>query len=214
MKKEIVDKLIKVANNLDSLGYMREANIVDRVAKKIVLSANPEVIRLQKGEASSIVPSGDYATDIANYKRLYYNGYYDAFDKFNEKGYSYYLNLAKNFYINALKKYEGYTKHRVFIAQAERIRKDIKLGAYHIEANVDIVNKNKPLNYYLKKYNLVDDNGYRKQDVDNIVTFNTRWNNLLKEPDFVNYKYKEYLNNQLDATETILKESIPRQQGQ
>ena len=47
MKKEIVDKLIKVANNLDSLGYMREANIVDRVAKKIVLSANPEVKRVK-----------------------------------------------------------------------------------------------------------------------------------------------------------------------
>ena len=103
MKKEIVDKLIKVANNLDSLGYMREANIVDRVAKKIVLSANPEVIRLQKGEASSIVPSGDYATDIANYKRLYYSGYYDAYNKYNKEGYNYYLNLAKNFYIKALK---------------------------------------------------------------------------------------------------------------
>ena len=214
MKKEIVDKLIKVANNLDSLGYMREANIVDRVAKKIVVSANPEVKRLDKGEASSIVPSGDYATDILNYKRLLYSGYYDANNNFNEKGYNYYLNLAKNFYNEALKKYEGYTKHRVFIAQAKRIKEDIYLGVFDIEANVDIVNKDKPLNYYLKKYKLVDENGYRKQDVDNIMTFNTRWNNLLKEPDFVKYEHQGYLRNQLEQTKTILKESIPRQQGQ
>jgi len=214
MKKEIINGLIKVANNLDLLGYKEEANIVDRVAKKIVVSANPEVKRLEKGEASSLVPSGDYATDIANYKRLYYSGYYDARGEYNKKGYTNYLNLARDFLLKALDNYKGTTRQRVFQAQAERIRTDIKLDVYDIEANIDIVNKDKPLHYYLKKYDLVDDNGYRKQGVDDINTFNARWNNLLKEPDFVNYKYQDYLRKQLIRTKAILKESIPRQQGQ
>ena len=80
MKKEIVDKLIKVANNLDSLGYMREANIVDRVAKKIVVSANPEVDILSLGQALSIPVTGDYAKDILNYKKLK-KSYKQHFDK-------------------------------------------------------------------------------------------------------------------------------------
>ena len=71
MKKEIVDKLIKVANNLDSLGYMREANIVDRVAKKIVVSANPEYIsKVSLDEAARLKFTANYVDDILKYKKL------------------------------------------------------------------------------------------------------------------------------------------------
>ena len=207
--KNIINNLIRVANNLDSLGYMEEANIVDRVAKKIIVSANPEIKRLEKGEASSIVVSGDYATDILKYKRLYYSGYYDARGDYNEKGYNNYLRLAKEFLLDVRQKYSSNQQQlKAFEAQAARIREDISQGVYHIEANVDIVDKDKPLNFYLKKYDLVDDNGSRKYDISDMQTFNTRWNNLLREPDFKNYKYPIYLRKQLDRTKQILQQSI------
>ena len=146
--KNIINNLIRVANNLDSLGYMEEANIVDRVAKKIIVSANPEIKRLEKGEASSIVVSGDYATDILQYKRLYYSGYYDARGDYNEKGYNNYLRLAKEFLLDVRQKYRSNQQQlKAFEAQAARIREDISQGVYHIEANVDIVDKDKPLNF-------------------------------------------------------------------
>jgi hypothetical protein len=209
MKKEIINGLIKVANNLDLLGYKEEANIVDRVAKKIVVSKNPEIKRLEKGVAQSLVPSGDYATDIANYKRLYYSGYYDARGEYNEKGYTNYLTLARDFYLNALDIYkDNPRKQLVFKNQAERIRTDIQND--YVDINVEMTRNSKPLNYYLKKYELVDDLGNRKDSISDINTFNARWNKLLTDPAISNKLHDSDVLSQLNNTKEILKESIPR----
>lgn len=212
-KKEIASGLLKIANTLDNMGLMEEANIVDRVAKKIVVSENPEIKRLQKGEAQSLVPSGDYPTDIQNYKRLYYSGYYDARDEYNKSGFSYYLNLAKNFYLRAMQLYKDSPKQKAFQYQADRIRTDIKQNYTDINDNL-YAEKDKPLNYYLKKYDLVDDFGNRKESINNINTFNARWNNLLKDPAISKNGDINYLREQLNNTKYLLKESIPKQQGQ
>ena len=40
MKKEILKEIIKVANTLDSSGFIREANVLDKVAKRIKVSGS------------------------------------------------------------------------------------------------------------------------------------------------------------------------------
>ena len=40
MKKEILEEIIKVANSLDSSGFIKEANVLDKVAKRIKVSAS------------------------------------------------------------------------------------------------------------------------------------------------------------------------------
>jgi hypothetical protein len=208
-KREIASGLIKLANTLDNMGLMEEANIVDMVAKKIVVSKNPVIIRLQKGEAQSLVPSGDYPTDIANYKRLYYSGYYDARGDYNEKGFSNYLTLARDFLLKALQLYkDNPRKQLVFQNQAERIRTDIQND--YVDVNVEMTRDSKPLNYYLKKYELVDDLGNRKESINNINTFNARWNNLLNDPAISNKLDDSNVRSQLRNTKNILKENIPR----
>jgi hypothetical protein len=209
MKKEIINGLIKVANNLDLLGYKEEANIVDRVANKIVVSKNPEITRLEKGEAQSLVPSGDYPTDIKNYKRLYYSGYHDSKDDYNEKGFSNYLTLARDFLLKALQLYKyNPRKQLVFQEQAERIRTDIQND--YVDVNVEMTRNSKPLNYYLKKYELVDVLGNRKDSISDINTFNARWNKLLNDPAISNKLDDSSVRSQLRNTKNILKESIPR----
>jgi hypothetical protein len=207
-KREIASGLIKLANTLDNMGLMQEANNLDKIAKKIVVSANPEVKRLEKGEAQSLVPSGDYPTDIVNYKRLYYSGYYDARGEYNEKGYTNYLTLARDFLLKALQLYEDPRKKLVFKNQAERIRTDIQND--YEDVNVAMTRKNKPLNYYLKKYELVDDLGNRKDSISDINTFNARWNKLLTDPAISNKLHDSDVSSQLRNTKNILKESIPR----
>ena len=207
-KKDLASGLLKIANTLDNMGLMEEANIVDRVAKKIVVSKNPEITRLQKGEAQSLVPSGDYPTDITNYKRLYYSGYYDSRDDYNKEGFSYYLTLARDFLLKTLQLYmDNPRKQLVFKNQAERIRTDIKND--YVDVNVEMTRDSKPLNYYLKKYELVDDLGNRKDSISDINTFNARWNKLLTDPAISNMHDSD-VRSQLRNTKNILKENIPR----
>lgn len=40
MKKEILEEIIRVANSLDSSGFIKEANVLDKVAKRIKVSAS------------------------------------------------------------------------------------------------------------------------------------------------------------------------------
>jgi hypothetical protein len=57
MNKNLVSELVKVANSLDNMGLSKEANSLDKIARKIVVS---------KEESSS-----DYRTDIEYYKQLF-----------------------------------------------------------------------------------------------------------------------------------------------
>lgn len=43
MNKNLVNELVKVANSLDNMGLNKEANSLDKIARKIVVSANPPI---------------------------------------------------------------------------------------------------------------------------------------------------------------------------
>ena len=180
MKKEIVDKLIKVANNLDSLGYMREANIVDRVAKKIVVSANPEVDILSLGQALSIPVTGDYAKDILNYKKLK-KSYKQHFDKktLSNDDLDKFKRIIERFQKKIETDYDD-EHYKAFYNQAQRIK-------YDIDNNLDDINdrlgKNyESLNEFLGLYDIVDYNGKLVKDIKTKSEFNKRWNNFMNDP--------------------------------
>lgn len=67
MNKDLIIKLVKVANNLDEMGFSKEANHLDKIASKIVVS---------------FTSTGIYKDDINQYKNLYLNKKYDEADKF------------------------------------------------------------------------------------------------------------------------------------
>jgi hypothetical protein len=211
MKKEIVDKLIKVANNLDSLGYMREANIVDRVAKKIVVSANPENnYKLTLDQASTLKVTGDYARDINNYKSLIYSYYSMNDDK------KYYdaktLKAYADSFLNGVKK-APLTKYSneeriAFLNQAERIWTD----ARQVDINDKLGDKNtESLNEYLALYDIANYDGTLKKDIKNMTTFNQRWNQFLNDPIVKKLRAESplYYKKQLGTTYKILTAKLP-----
>lgn len=60
MNKDLINSLIKVANNLDEMGFSKEANRLDKIARKVIsLVAVPK-------------PEYDYTKDIQTYKKLLY----------------------------------------------------------------------------------------------------------------------------------------------
>ena len=178
--KNIINSLIKVANNLDSLGYMEEANIVDRVAKKIVKSANPEVDILSLGQALSIPVTGDYAKDILNYKKLtksykhhikektLNNDDQDKFKRIIER----FLKKIKNIYDDQ--------HYNAFYNQAMRIRYDIDNNIEDI--NISLGKDQESLNEFLSLYDIVDYNGQLYDNIKTKSEFNKRWNNFMNDP--------------------------------
>ena len=61
MNKRLLSELVKVANSLDVMGFKREANSLDKIARKIVS---------QDATTSEPVPTGIYKDDIGTYKTL------------------------------------------------------------------------------------------------------------------------------------------------
>ncbi len=57
-KKFITNELIKVANALDEMGLTKEANNIDKIARKVI------------SQTTAPEPEGDYAKDIQTYKKL------------------------------------------------------------------------------------------------------------------------------------------------
>lgn len=180
MKKDLVSGLIKVANNLDSLGYMREANIVDRMAKKIVISANPEVNILSLGQALSIPVTGDYAKDILNYKKLK-KSYKQHFDEktLNNDDLDKFKRIINKFQKQVEIKYND-EKYVAFYNQAQRIK-------YDIDNNLEDINNSlgkdqESLNEFLGLYDIVDYNGQLYDKIKTKSEFNKRWNNFMNDP--------------------------------
>ena len=196
MKKEIVDKLIKVANNLDSLGYMREANIVDRVAKKIVVS---QYKFLSESEARYIKITNNYITDINNYKNLINSAYRD------DKPKKLYLDIAKDL-LNAVEtrsKYDERTK-KVFKLQADRILYDASNN--YTDINIALSNdKTKPLNYYLMKHKITDFRGFLLDDIFDKRELDKRFKAMKADPDISGTLDEKYFIKQLGDTYNILK---------
>jgi hypothetical protein len=63
MNKDLASEIIKVANSLDALGFVKEANSLDNIARKVISQiAIPE-------------PTGKYAEDIQTFKSLLYDKY-------------------------------------------------------------------------------------------------------------------------------------------
>jgi hypothetical protein len=59
MKKELAVNLFKIANHLDSQGFIKEANSLDKIARKIVISLE-----------YNTDPAGNYNIDIKNYQDM------------------------------------------------------------------------------------------------------------------------------------------------
>jgi hypothetical protein len=208
-KKEIASGLLKIANTLDNMGLMEEANIVDRVAKKIVVSENPKYPRINVDKARRIMPTGDYTKDIITYKSLIYDSYHDKNDKFVKGGIEPYKTLAYNFKIRAIEKLEkekSTQEAKAFESQANRIK-------YDFEDDIPDINEmtttklTLPLNAYLAKYGITDYYGNLSPNIENLEQLNTQWFNF-KQYLLEKTKSKSfipYLSSQLSKTYNILK---------
>ncbi len=210
--KNIINSLIKVANNLDSLGYMEEANIVDRVAKKIVVSANPDFItRVSLDEAARLKFTGVYADDIYSYKKLSF--LYHKLNRENKLNDMRLIGAYKNSLLDAVKKSKKWydEEKNAFLAQADRIDNDHIRGLNALEINETMGDKSTvSLNEYLAKYNIVDYNGNLYDDITDQATFNSRWNQFLRDPIVIKQrkKYPGYFRTQLNNTYKILAASL------
>lgn len=96
MNKDLINSLIKVANNLDNIGLVKEASVVDRIAQELSPGNN--------------VASMDYKTDIEEYKRLLQSGDLQA------------ANILQD---NVISRYDEKSK-LAFLAQASRIENQLK----------------------------------------------------------------------------------------
>jgi len=210
MKKEIINGLIKVANNLDLLDYKEEANIVDRVAKKIVVSANPEVYSFTLDQASTIRVTGDYAKDIKNYKSLV-NSYHQLLDD-KKHSEAKTMKAYVDTFIQDVKK-APLTKYSIeeriaFLSQAQRILND----ATFPDVN-DFLgnNKTKSLNEYLVNHKIVDYDGTLNEKITDRATFNQKWNQFLNDPVVkkIREEYPDYCKRQLGLTYKILTAKLP-----
>jgi hypothetical protein len=163
MKKDLVEELIKVANNLDVMGLCKEANSLDKIASKVVLSANPVVRDVSK----PFDRTGTYAIDIQNYKSLFNSAYYDR-GKRVSKPYPKILKYATNLYNSVVNDPRSpYTKQQkeAFKQQAARIRSDIENDNVDVNKNDGIlINENDDikefsLNDLLVRNKITDYNG-------------------------------------------------------
>jgi hypothetical protein len=77
MNKRLVSELVKVANSLDVMGFNREANSLDRIARKILSQDTTTT--------TEPTPTGVYKDDISTYKKLLFeDDNVDGADKFLE----------------------------------------------------------------------------------------------------------------------------------
>ena len=77
MNKRLVSELVKVANSLDVMGFNREANSLDRIARKILSEDTTTT--------TEPTPTGVYKDDISTYKKLLFeDDNVDGADKFLE----------------------------------------------------------------------------------------------------------------------------------
>lgn len=206
MKKDLVSGLIRVANNLDSLGYMEEANIVDRVAKKIVVSQYSFIDQIQ---LKDIGMTGVYITDITNYKNLIYSAYRDKNGKFRSKPSQVHLNYANNL-LKAVQNpddpndiYDTWEK-KAFKIQADRILYDVKGKWTDINIALTSPNESKPLNHYLVKHKITDSEGSLLPEINNINELDRRFRKMKKDPDIIDATPEDYFIKQLGNTYDLL----------
>ena len=129
MKKELAVNLIKIANHLDSQGFIKEANSLDKIARKIVISAD-----------YSTDPAGNYNTDIKNYQDM-------VKAKKNERGWAATLiDNQMNAFIQKIPQLYQSPQKEAFLLQAKNIK-------HSLENNLDTQQLN------TKLYSLLRSNG-------------------------------------------------------
>jgi hypothetical protein len=192
------------------MGLIVEANNLDKIAKKIVVSKNPEIYNLTLNQASTIRVTGDYVKDINNYKSLIYSYYAMNDDKNYLEAKT--MRAYTDSFLQAVKKapLTKYSNEKkvVFLHQAQRIYND----ARKVDINDRIGDKNtESLNEYLRLYGIADEYGNLDKEIKNMTTFNQRWNQFLNEPIIKKLRAKSpaYYREQLGNTYKILTTSLP-----
>ena len=112
-KYTVVSELIKIANTLDKNGYIKEANTIDQLTKKIVISS---------------VDEATYKKDIENYRNLIQK----SKDKNNtEEAKQQFLQQATNQYngvLNSMWSRYDRKQKQAWMAQSNRIRNEFLVG--------------------------------------------------------------------------------------
>lgn len=133
MNKDLANEIIKVANSLDELGFVKEANSLDKIAKKIVVSYYYS-------------PTGNYKDDIENYKSIISDFQTEEYAA-NKK----IIARDATKFLNSVKMYGDYDLEttKAFLEQAKNIRNEIYGG-------LDGTKLNDKLFMLLKKHGIID----------------------------------------------------------
>jgi hypothetical protein len=158
MKKELAVNLIKIANHLDSQGFIKEANSLDKIARKIVISAD-----------YSTDPAGNYNTDIKNYQDM-------VKAKKNERGWAATLiDNQMNAFIQKIPQLYQSPQKEAFLLQAKNIK-------HSLENNLDTQQLNTELYSLLRSTGIVD-KSTNKLVYTNRDMFRSKWMELI-QPNF------------------------------
>ncbi len=157
MNKDLATKLIKIANKLDDIGYYHEANSLTKIAQGFDLSY-------------SMIPYGEYKTDIDNYKQIILK--FQNLKDTNQMDFE--INQvardATNF-LNMIKSSQRYTSQQkeIFLLQAKNIRNEIygKLDgdALNNKLNQLLISKDMVDSYQNSKYKLSDFRNLWKENI-------------------------------------------------
>ena len=190
MNKDLVNELVKVANSLDNMGLAKEANSLDKIARKIVVSDNRILYDVSSEDAAKKLEqrTGKYSSDIWRYKSLYSAGYkQQASNLYNSVVNAWFNNPYSN------------TEKKLFKLQAERIRSDY--NAEYIDINNQVTKgKKQSLNEYLFKANITDYNGKLLPEIKDKQTLRTRWfknfvpyfSNIFRDPSLNPTRSKQF----------------------
>lgn len=140
MNKDLASEIIRIANSLDVMGFVKEANSLDKIARKVISQ-----------DATIPEPENDYTKDIQTYKKLVFEDATNTkrADKFATKVYqSGYLTEAQK---------------KAFTAQKERI-----IGMYNAvkgdRGQYDKINKDL---YDTMFKNKLDEQGISTEEFEN-----------------------------------------------
>ncbi len=178
-RKFITNELIKVANALDEMGLTKEANSLDKIARKIVVSENDSLYKVEnESEAKRLEQrTGKYRVDIWRYKSLYYYGY-------KQQASNLYNSVVNAWFNNP---YSDLQKKQ-FNLQAERIRADIDRDVKEINEKVN-EERRLSLNDYLVKAKITDYDGKLLSSIKDKQTLRKLW--LDKLPKYFPYYFDD-----------------------
>jgi hypothetical protein len=191
MKKDFLDKLYKIANNLDIQGHFKEAGIVDRVAEMGFLNYGNYNQQVAPANNSFSV-TGYYADHIKNYKN-----YLDSKD----------AQGATNYFNGVMRSPMDQKQKGAFRAQAERIRSQYSVGEFANQGGSAI--SSDYINTILRKYGVTEPN--LTKDV-----FDKRWTNMMTqamyEKDNTGKMFKDNpsWNQQMNLTYNMLTQKFKR----